>query len=60
TCIARAWDFRTPRPFIVAPAMNTHMWEHPATKRNLDILKEMGVIVVPPVSKRLACGDEGR
>ncbi len=33
TCVARAWDVR--RPVIVAPAMNTHMWEHPATRRQL-------------------------
>lgn len=33
TCVARAWDVR--RPLIVAPAMNTHMWEHPATRRHL-------------------------
>ncbi|MDZ4782349.1 MAG: flavoprotein [Planctomycetia bacterium] len=33
TCVARAWDVG--RPVIVAPAMNTHMWEHPATRRQL-------------------------
>ncbi len=33
TCVARAWDVQ--RPVIVAPAMNTHMWEHPATRRQL-------------------------
>lgn len=33
TCVARAWDVR--RPLIVAPAMNTQMWDHPATRRQL-------------------------
>lgn len=33
TCVARAWDVS--RPILVAPAMNTQMWEHPATRRHL-------------------------
>ncbi len=33
TCVVRAWDMS--RPVILAPAMNTHMWEHPATRRHL-------------------------
>jgi phosphopantothenoylcysteine decarboxylase len=33
TCVARAWDVT--RPLVVAPAMNTHMWDHPATRRQL-------------------------
>lgn len=33
TCVARAWNFKNKKPFIVAPAMNTHMWEHPMTDR---------------------------
>eukprot|EP00903_Cladosiphon_okamuranus_P011338 g10687.t1 len=59
TCVARAWDFRNMKSFVVAPAMNTHMWEHPMTERHLSALKEIGVVVVPPASKRLACGDFG-
>jgi phosphopantothenoylcysteine decarboxylase len=38
TCVWRAWD--TTRPLVVAPAMNTMMWEHPATRRNLRQLAE--------------------
>ncbi|GIL64028.1 hypothetical protein Vafri_18017, partial [Volvox africanus] len=60
TCVVRAWDFT--RPLLVAPAMNTAMWTSPFTSRHLDTLTELGganVVVVPPVSKRLACGDEG-
>src|SRR5512132_983916 len=37
-------------PVIVAPAMNVHMWEHPATRENLEILKKRGVRVVEPTS----------
>lgn len=43
----------------VAPAMNTAMWEHPLTARQLSVLTDLGVQVVPPISKKLACGDIG-
>ena len=55
--VALAWDYC--RPVIVAPAMNTYMWRNPAVQENLEKLKSRGVIVVPPVSKLLACGDTG-
>jgi phosphopantothenoylcysteine decarboxylase len=55
--VARAWDFA--KPVVVAPAMNTFMWEHPATAEHLRILREWGATVVEPVSKALACGDVG-
>lgn len=46
---------------VVAPAMNTHMWEHPFTRKHLDVLEqELGYAVVDPVSKLLACGDRGK
>lgn len=44
---------------VVAPAMNTQMWEHPATQRNVAALREMGVFVVEPGAGELACGDVG-
>ena len=55
--VARAWDFS--RPFVVAPAMNTLMLQHPVTDEHLHRLQTWGVKVVPPVSKELACGDTG-
>jgi phosphopantothenoylcysteine decarboxylase len=55
--VARAWDFS--KPFIVAPAMNTLMWEHPVTQTHLDLLRTWGIEVVDPVSKKLACEDVG-
>jgi phosphopantothenoylcysteine decarboxylase/phosphopantothenate--cysteine ligase len=47
------------KPIIVAPAMNTKMLEHPATKRNITQLKKDNVIFIDPSSGKLACGEEG-
>lgn len=49
----------TTAPVFVAPAMNTHMWSHPATQRNLQILMNDGVTVIPPDTGEQACGDVG-
>ena len=46
-------------PVVVAPAMNTRMWTHPATARNLGVLIERGVQVVEPASGLLADGEIG-
>lgn len=78
TCVWRAWD--PARPVLLAPAMNTLMWEHPLTARHLRQLAAdknppaslsldetvawinancEKLKVIPPQSKRLACGDVG-
>jgi phosphopantothenoylcysteine decarboxylase len=81
TCVWRAWD--PARPVVLAPAMNTFMWEHPLSARHLrqlaldagagdapvgldsESLVEwinqncLKLHFVPPVTKRLACGDVG-
>jgi phosphopantothenoylcysteine decarboxylase len=81
TCVWRAWD--PARPVVLAPAMNTLMWEHPLTGRHLrQLAQDAGATaipdsldldsliawmnkscphlrIVPPQSKRLACGDVG-
>lgn len=76
--IIRAWDttgivdggFKNKKPLIVvAPAMNTAMWNHPITKKQLSILRdewgytdatdEGWVSILNPVEKPLACGDTG-
>jgi phosphopantothenoylcysteine decarboxylase len=80
SCVLRAWDFK--RPIVLAPAMNTRMWQSPVTRRHLQLLLDdhaqnppriedledvdalfarhaPGIIVIPPQSKRLACGDVG-
>lgn len=46
-------------PVVVAPAMNTNMWNHPATRANMVILRERGVRVVDPNEGSLACGTIG-
>ncbi len=46
-------------PVMVAPAMNTLMWHHPSTKRNLATLRDWGVIVIEPGEGDLACGWTG-
>src|SRR5215211_3244943 len=46
-------------PVLVAPAMNTTMWNHPATRRNLRQLRADGVRVVEPDSGEMACGTFG-
>lgn len=46
-------------PLVVAPAMHTEMWEHPATRRNVARLEADGVVVVGPVDGELAGGDIG-
>jgi phosphopantothenoylcysteine decarboxylase/phosphopantothenate--cysteine ligase len=49
----------TQAPVLVAPAMNSNMWDHPATQANLEILRQRGVRVVEPGSGALACGSVG-
>src|SRR5438477_360605 len=49
----------TRAPVLLAPAMHTEMWEHPAVQENLATLRRRGVHVVDPVSGRLAGGDVG-
>ena len=57
TYIVQAWDYS--KPFFIAPAMNTFMWNNPFTERHLVSIDELGISVIPPVQKRLACGDYG-
>lgn len=47
-------------PKLIAPAMNVHMFENPITQKNMQILKDAGVIFVEPTCGLLACGDVGR
>lgn len=59
TSIIRAWN--PAAPIIVAPAMNTMMYNHPLTAKHLEVIKtEMPWIqVLLPVEKKLVCGDTG-
>ena len=47
-------------PKLIAPAMNTNMFENPVTQDNLDILRKYGWDVIEPASGRLACGAVGK
>mmetsp|Transcript_3822 Transcript_3822/g.4310 ORF Transcript_3822/g.4310 Transcript_3822/m.4310 type:complete len:222 (+) Transcript_3822:85-750(+) len=61
TCVVRAWNFKQPGqyPVLVAPAMNTNMWDSPFTNQHLSVLESLGIKVIQPVAKKLACGDIG-
>lgn len=58
TCVVRAWD--STRPLLFCPAMNTAMWQHPITARQVASLKEFGYVEIPCIAKKLVCGDEGK
>jgi phosphopantothenoylcysteine decarboxylase/phosphopantothenate--cysteine ligase len=48
------------KPLLVAPAMNSYMWNNPATKRNLQQIKDDGAEIIEPGSGMLACGEIGQ
>lgn len=47
-------------PVVIAPAMHTEMWQHPATVQNIALLRSRGVIVVGPVAGQLTGADSGQ
>ncbi|MCF2670140.1 bifunctional phosphopantothenoylcysteine decarboxylase/phosphopantothenate--cysteine ligase CoaBC [Butyricicoccus pullicaecorum] len=49
----------TRAPIVMAPAMNTNMYENPVVQQNMELLRERGVCFAAPVSGHLACGDTG-
>ena len=49
----------TRAPLIIAPAMNTGMWENPVTQENVRRLTERGATIIPPAVGQLACGTTG-
>ncbi|CAG4982824.1 unnamed protein product [Colias eurytheme] len=57
TSTVRAWDMT--KPLLFCPAMNTRMWEHPITAKQIATLREWGYEEIPPISKLLMCGDTG-
>ncbi|MFA5161656.1 MAG: flavoprotein [Elusimicrobiales bacterium] len=58
TTLFLSHDFK--KPFLVAPAMNVNMWNHPATRRSVETLRQWGVKIIEPGAGYQACGDEGR
>lgn len=49
----------TQAPILLAPAMNTQMYHNPAVQRNLNTLRQRGMLIMEPASGMLACGTEG-
>ncbi|CAD8164032.1 unnamed protein product [Paramecium pentaurelia] len=58
TNVARAWDYK--KPMILAPAMNTMMYENPITFKQINKLQKMGAFIIDSISKTLICGDIGK
>lgn len=58
TCTALALPHYVPK--MLAPAMNTKMYDHPATQENLKTLETYGYQIISPKESLLACGDFGR
>lgn len=49
----------TDKPVLMAPAMNVRMWEHPATRRNVETLRGWGLTIMEPDEGEMACGEFG-
>lgn len=49
----------TDKPVLIAPAMNVRMWRHPATARNIAVLRRDGILVIGPNEGEMACGEFG-
>ncbi|MGD9664240.1 MAG: phosphopantothenoylcysteine decarboxylase [Novosphingobium sp.] len=49
----------TDKPVMAVPAMNVQMWQHEATRRNVDLLRRAGVTVMEPDEGPMACGEFG-
>lgn len=45
---------------FLVPAMNTAMWQHPITKEQIERLQKFEYNIIPPIEKKLACGDLGK
>jgi phosphopantothenoylcysteine decarboxylase len=62
TCVIRAWDLSAikTKPIFICPAMNTFMYMHPLTSRQLSVLiDQFGFSMIECVEKTLMCGDSG-
>ncbi|KAN0006862.1 hypothetical protein ACTFIU_005055 [Dictyostelium citrinum] len=60
TSLIRAWDYKN-KSMILAPAMNTMMWENPFTSKHIETMKSISsnVFIIDPIQKKLFCGDIG-
>jgi len=53
-----AWEIAS-KPWLIAPAMNATMWDHPATRASRERLTGFGARILPVGDGRLACGEQG-
>ncbi len=53
-----AWEIAS-KPWLIAPAMNATMWDHPATRASRERLSGFGARILPVGDGRLACGEQG-
>jgi phosphopantothenoylcysteine decarboxylase len=53
-----AWELER-KPYLIAPAMNATMWDHPATRASRERLADFGARLLPVGDGRLACGEQG-
>jgi phosphopantothenoylcysteine synthetase/decarboxylase len=58
TTLCACWPLIESGAALLAPAMNNNMWDNPAVKRNVTMVKKMGFRLIGPVKGRLACGTE--
>jgi phosphopantothenoylcysteine synthetase/decarboxylase len=59
TTLCACWPLVESGAVLLAPAMNTNMWENPAVQHNVKTLEERGFQFIGPAEGRLACGTEG-
>ena len=64
TLVCRAWNMKLEQnklkfPIFICPAMNTYMWDHPITQKQLEILSDWGFTQIGPISKKLMCNEIG-
>jgi phosphopantothenoylcysteine decarboxylase/phosphopantothenate--cysteine ligase len=57
--LATAVLLATDKTVLAAPAMNVRMWQHPATRRNMAMLRTDGIVFVGPEEGEMACGEYG-
>ena len=58
TTLCACWPLIESGAALLAPAMNNNMWNNPAVKRNVTMVKKMGFTLIGPVKGRLACGTD--
>ena len=59
TTLCVCWPLIKSGAALLAPAMNSNMWDNPAVQRNIEIVTNMGFHLIGPEEGRLACGTEG-